>query len=195
MKKDEVQIGATYLVRVTGKLAPVRIVCEHPHRGWNGVNVDTKREVRIKSAQRLRKRLDAAPRALLPSERLGVPPTTPDVDLKVKAAEDAADAAANPAAQDAPGAAQAQEASKDAGVTTRRATGDPGANGSPSEARLAGSLADALQSIADMPPVAPGAAITLGDAINAYHGAVRIARDAVQFYNAKRLQLNAQKDY
>jgi len=68
MKKNDVQIGATYLVRVTGKLAPVRIVCEHPHHGWNGVNVDTKREVRIKSAQRLRKRLDAAPRAL-PSDR------------------------------------------------------------------------------------------------------------------------------
>ena len=79
MKKDEVQIGATYQVSVAGKLAPVRIVRENPHGGWNGVNVDTKREVRIKSAQRLRKRLDAAPRAL-PSERLGVPPTTPDVD-------------------------------------------------------------------------------------------------------------------
>jgi len=126
MKKDEVQIGATYQVRVTGKLAPVRIVCEHPHHGWNGVNVDTKREVRIKSAQRLRKRLDAAPRAL-PSERLGVPPTTPDVDAKVKAAEDAA--APKPAAQDAPGDARPTEASKDAGATTGRATGDPGAKG------------------------------------------------------------------
>ena len=126
MKKNEVQIGATYQVSVTGKLAPVRIVCEHPHGGWNGVNVETKREVRIKSAQRLRKRLDAAPRAL-PSERLGVPPTTPDVDAKVKAAEDAA--APKPAAQDAPGDARPTEASKDAGATTGRATGDPGAKG------------------------------------------------------------------
>ncbi len=124
MKKDEVQIGATYQVSVTGKLAPVRIVRGNPHGGWNGVNVDTKREVRIKSAQRLRKRLDAVPRAL-PSERLGVPPTTPGVDAKVQAAEEAA--APNPAAQDAPGAAQAQEASKDAGPGTGCATGDPGA--------------------------------------------------------------------
>lgn len=139
MKKNEVQIGATYLVSVTGKLAPVRIVCEHPHHGWNGVNVDTKREVRIKSAQRLRKRLDAAPRAL-PSERLGVPPTTPDVDAKVKAAEDAA--APKPAAQDAPGAARPTEASKDAGATTGRATGDPGAKGA-----KAMSLVDAAVSI------------------------------------------------
>ena len=128
MKKDEVQIGATYQVSVTGKLAPVRIVRGNPHGGWNGVNVDTKREVRIKSAQRLRKRLDAAPRAL-PSERLGVPPTTPGVDAKVQAAEAAADTAPIQAVQDAPGAAQAPEASKDVGGATGRATGEPGAKG------------------------------------------------------------------
>ena len=72
--------------------------------------------------------------------------------------------------------------------------GDDAAGGAasdtPSAERLAESLADALQSIADMPPVAPGAAITLGDAINAYHGAVRIARDAVRFYNAQRRAAN-----
>jgi len=139
MKKNEVQIGATYQVSVTGKLAPVKIVRENPHGGWNGVNVDTKRDVRIKSAQRLRKRIDAAPRAL-PSERLGVPPTTPDVDAKVKAAEDAAGAAQ--AAQDAPGAAKPPETSKDAGGQTGRAPGDPGA-----KAARAMSLLDAAVSI------------------------------------------------
>ena len=66
----------------------------------------------------------AAPRAL-PSERLGVPPTTPGVDAKIKAAEDAA--APKPAAQDAPGDARPTEASKDAGARSGRATGDPGA--------------------------------------------------------------------
>ena len=148
MKKDEVQIGATYLVSVTGKLAPVRIVRENPHGGWNGVNVDTKREVRIKSAQRLRKRLDAKPRGL-PSERLGVPPTTPGVDAKVKAAEAAADTAPIQAVQDAPGAAQAPEASTDASVATARATGDPGAKGGPSGAKAAKSMSlmDAAVSI------------------------------------------------
>ena len=140
MKKDEVQIGATYQVSVTGKLAPVRIVRENPHGGWNGVNVDTKREVRIKSAQRLRKRLDAAPRAR-PSERRGVPPTTPDVDAKVQAAEDAAETA-QAAAQDAPGAAKPLEASKDASGRTRCATGEPGAKGA-----KAMSLVDAAVSI------------------------------------------------
>ena len=76
------------------------------------------------------------PRAL-PSERLGVPPTTPGVDAKVKAAEAAADAAPKPiqAVQDAPGAANPPEASKDAGGTTGRATGDPGAKVGPSVAK------------------------------------------------------------
>ena len=88
------------------------------------------------------------PRAL-PSERLGVPPTTPDVDAKVKAAEAAADTAPIQAVQDAPCDAQAQEASKDASVATGRATGDPGAKGGPSVAKgaKAMSLLDAAVSI------------------------------------------------
>jgi hypothetical protein len=140
MKKNEVQIGATYQVSVTGKLAPVKIVRENPHGGWNGVNVDTKREVRIKSAQRLRKRLDAAPREL-PSERLGVPPTTPDVDAKVKAAE---------AAQNAPdAAAKGPEAMKDASAGAGRDTGDRGAKGGQpvAEGGKAMSLMDAAVNI------------------------------------------------
>jgi hypothetical protein len=64
------------------------------------------------------------------------------------------------------------------------------ASGDPSAERLAESQPDAQHCIAAMPPVAPGDAITMGDAINAYHGAVRIARDAVKFYNA-----NVKKDY
>ncbi|MCD4823052.1 MAG: winged helix-turn-helix domain-containing protein [Phycisphaerae bacterium] len=54
MKKNNVQIGAVYKVKVTGKIAEVRITGENPSGGWNGVNVITKRKVRIKSAQRLR---------------------------------------------------------------------------------------------------------------------------------------------
>ena len=69
-------------------------------------------------------------------------------------------------------------------------TADAEASEDTSAERLAESLADALQSIAGMPPVAPGDAITRGDAINAYHGAVRIARDAVRFYNARRRAAN-----
>ena len=54
MKKSEVKIGSVYRVKVTGKVAQVRITGENPHGGWDGVNVATKRKVRIKSAQRLR---------------------------------------------------------------------------------------------------------------------------------------------
>ena len=140
MKKNEVQIGATYQVSVTGKLAPVKIVRENPHGGWNGVNVDTKREVRIKSAQRLRKRLDAAPRAL-PSERLGVPPNTPEVDAKVEAAEATHDAAN--------GAAKTKEATTNASAGTGRDTGERGAKGGQpvAEGGKAMSLMDAAVNI------------------------------------------------
>lgn len=62
----------------------------------------------------------AAPREL-PSERLGVPPTTPDVDAKVKAAE---------AAHAAPiGTAKTPEPTKDASAGTGRDTGERGAKG------------------------------------------------------------------
>ena len=62
----------------------------------------------------------ATPR-VLPSERLGVPPTTPDVDAKVKAAE---------TAHNAPDvAAQSTEATKDSSAKTGRDTGDRGAKG------------------------------------------------------------------
>lgn len=54
MKKNKVKIGTTYRVKVTGKLAEVRITGENPNGGWDGINVVTNRKVRIKSAQRLR---------------------------------------------------------------------------------------------------------------------------------------------
>ena len=58
MKKSEVQVGATYVAKVSGKLAHVRIVSESQYGGWNAVNTLTKREVRIKSAARLRRKVD-----------------------------------------------------------------------------------------------------------------------------------------
>jgi HB1/ASXL restriction endonuclease-like protein with HTH domain len=58
MKKDEVRIGSTYTAKVTGGIAPVRITEEKwngdKHTGRTGVNTQTGRAVRIKSAQRLR---------------------------------------------------------------------------------------------------------------------------------------------
>jgi hypothetical protein len=57
MKKNEITIGGVYAAKVSGKVVPVRITGENPHGGWDGVNVATKRAVRIKSAQRLRREL------------------------------------------------------------------------------------------------------------------------------------------
>jgi hypothetical protein len=54
MKKKDVQIGEAYIVRVSGLLAPVRIVRENPSGGWDGANIRTGHSVRVRSAARLR---------------------------------------------------------------------------------------------------------------------------------------------
>ena len=58
MKKSEVKIGKTYTAKVSGFVVPVRIESESPHGGWLGRNILTKREVRIRSAARLRREID-----------------------------------------------------------------------------------------------------------------------------------------
>lgn len=55
MKKHEVIVGGIYVAKVSGRLAPVKIVQENPLGGWNGVNMDTHRGVRVRSAARLRR--------------------------------------------------------------------------------------------------------------------------------------------
>jgi len=54
VKKRDVQIGATYIVKVSGKLTRVRIARQSPYGGWDGINLATHREVHIRSAARLR---------------------------------------------------------------------------------------------------------------------------------------------
>jgi len=54
MKKQEIQIGQTYLAKVTGRLVHVRIDAQSRHGGWDATNLATRKKVRIKSAQRLR---------------------------------------------------------------------------------------------------------------------------------------------
>lgn len=56
MKKSEVEIGETYIAKVSGKLTAVRIYRESPYGGWCGTNVATGREVHIRGAQRLRRK-------------------------------------------------------------------------------------------------------------------------------------------
>jgi hypothetical protein len=60
MKKADVHLGATYLVKVAGNLVPVKIDREHASGGWEGTSVKTGKTIRIKSPQRLRKRLEHA---------------------------------------------------------------------------------------------------------------------------------------
>ena len=55
MKKHEVIIGETYVAKVSGILAPVKITGENRHGGWDGINVRTGRSIRVMSAQRLRR--------------------------------------------------------------------------------------------------------------------------------------------
>jgi len=54
MKKNEIEIGGTYMAKVSGKVSPVLICSESQYGGWEATNLSTNRSVRIKSAQRLR---------------------------------------------------------------------------------------------------------------------------------------------
>lgn len=54
MKRNDVKVGGTYVAKVTGRLARIRIDAEEPNGGWSATNLETKRRVRIKSARRLR---------------------------------------------------------------------------------------------------------------------------------------------
>lgn len=54
MKKDEVQVGASYSAKVGGKTVDVRIDGENARGGWNGTAVGTGKPVRIKDVRQLR---------------------------------------------------------------------------------------------------------------------------------------------
>lgn len=54
MRKHEVKIGSTYLCKVSGRIVPVTILRAETHGGWTAENTRTGREVRIKTAARLR---------------------------------------------------------------------------------------------------------------------------------------------
>lgn len=61
MQKHNVKVGTTYLVKVSGRLAAVRITREHDRGGWYGTNLATGREIRIRTAARLRSEAPPAP--------------------------------------------------------------------------------------------------------------------------------------
>ena len=57
MKKAQIQVGAVYSAKVSGKVCPVRVDAVSIYGGWDGLNLETGRTVHIKSPQRLRRRL------------------------------------------------------------------------------------------------------------------------------------------
>jgi hypothetical protein len=58
MKKHEVVLGQVYAVKVSGRVQPVRLIAESPYGGWVGCNEQTGREIRIRTAAKLRSRLE-----------------------------------------------------------------------------------------------------------------------------------------
>ena len=54
MTKDEIKIGGNYLAKVTDRVVPIRIDALNRHGGWDATNLVTNKQIRIKSAQRLR---------------------------------------------------------------------------------------------------------------------------------------------
>lgn len=54
MKKADIVVGQTYIVKVSGRLTSVALESISPYGGWNGRNTRTGREVRIRTAAKLR---------------------------------------------------------------------------------------------------------------------------------------------
>jgi hypothetical protein len=57
MRKADVQVGGIYRAKVSGRVVDVLLLRECSFGGWYAQNVETRREIRIKSAQRLRERV------------------------------------------------------------------------------------------------------------------------------------------
>ena len=55
MKKAQVQVGRTYIAKVSGTLTAIRITGQSAHGGWDAVNTKTGRAIRVRSAARLRR--------------------------------------------------------------------------------------------------------------------------------------------
>jgi len=124
MKKDEVKTGRHYTAKVSGRMATIRIDAENPNGGWDATNITTRKKVRIKSAQRLRRETRG------PGEK-----AKPDVAKTVEAVEkgDLTKGVKVPTegkkttAPSGAGAKKRAKAAKDATPAQKRPTGEPGA--------------------------------------------------------------------
>jgi hypothetical protein len=149
MKKDNVKVGSIYAVKVSGSVVPVRLDRESPHGGWLGVNMKTHKEVRVKSAQRLR--------GLWPKKTMPITPEAAQaihhadqenarLDEERSNADDGQTASERAMATSAPAAKKGRKASKDATDEPGRDTGEPG-NASAKPKRL--SILDAAARVLD----------------------------------------------
>jgi short subunit dehydrogenase-like uncharacterized protein len=81
MKKSTIKAGEVYQVKVSGKLTDVRIIGGNPHGGWDGINLATKKQVRIKSGARLRKPISQKAKEAV-NEVENKTPATPQVETQ-----------------------------------------------------------------------------------------------------------------
>ena len=58
MKRAEVEIGGVYRAKISGKLVNVRITGQSRYGGWDARSLATDRQVRIKTAARLRGKVE-----------------------------------------------------------------------------------------------------------------------------------------
>jgi hypothetical protein len=66
--KADVVVGAAYSARISGKFVDVRIDSKE-NRGWSATNLTTGRSIHIKSAAKLRRRVDAQPHPIVEKMR------------------------------------------------------------------------------------------------------------------------------
>jgi len=55
MTKDQIRLGGLYIARISGRIVAVRIEQPSIHGGWRATNMATGREIRIRTAARLRR--------------------------------------------------------------------------------------------------------------------------------------------
>ena len=58
MKQEQIEIGKTYLARVSNNVCRVKIIRDHHYKGWIAENLSTEKETHIKSATCLLKEVD-----------------------------------------------------------------------------------------------------------------------------------------
>lgn len=61
MLKADVAIGKTYIAKISQRLTRVRLDRESQYGGWYATNLSTGREVRIRSAAKLRREVTNSP--------------------------------------------------------------------------------------------------------------------------------------